>query len=69
MAKTITIKNVVFKKPKKAEYDREQVKKGMKVEGEHTTNKKVKKIIAENHLDEDKNYYKKLKKIEKKGKK
>jgi len=64
--KTIAVKNVKLKKPKSKSYDPKQLKEGIKTEGEHTSNKKVKKIIAENHLDEDKNYYKKLKKVEKK---
>jgi hypothetical protein len=66
--KTITIKNVKLKKPKSKSYDKKQLKEGMKIEGEHTANKKVKSNIAKNHLDEDKNYYKKLKKVEKKKK-
>lgn len=66
--KTVTIKNVKLKKPKSKSYDKEQLKQGMKIEGEHTTNKRVKKVIAQNHLDEDKGYYKKLKKVEKKKK-
>ena len=38
----------------------------MNIEKEHTKNKKAQRIISKNHLDEDPNYYKKLKKIEKK---
>jgi hypothetical protein len=64
--KTITLKNVKLKKPKGKSYDKKQLKKGMKIEGEHTTNKKVRANIAKNHLDEDKEYYKKLKKVERK---
>ena len=44
-------------------------KKGIKVEKEHTTSKKLAGIIAGNHLDEDKKYYQKLEKIEKQKKK
>ena len=64
--KTITLKNVKLKKPKGKSYDKKQLKEGMKIEGEHTTNKKVRANIAKNHLDEDKDYYKKLKKVERK---
>ncbi len=60
--KTVTVKNVKLKKPKSKSYDKEQLKKGIRIEGEHTTNTRVKNIIAENHLDEDKSYYKRKKK-------
>jgi hypothetical protein len=60
--KTITIKNVKLKKPKSKTYDKKQLDKGIKIEGEHTTNKKVKETIAKNHLDESKSYYKRKKK-------
>ena len=43
----------------------QQVKKGTKVEGEHTTDKKAAKITALQHVDEIPDYYTKLKKIEK----
>lgn len=64
--KTITLKNVVVKAPKGKKYDPKEVAKGKKVESEHTSNPKLQTIITKNHLDEDKNYYKKLSKIEKK---
>lgn len=59
MVKTVKIKNVTFKAPKKKnkEYDTKEMMRGRKVEGEHTKNKKVKDIIVKNHLDEDKKYY------------
>jgi hypothetical protein len=59
MSKTITVKNVKFKAPKKGKYNSKQLKKGMKEESEHTDNKKVQKIIAEVHIDKNKNAYKK----------
>jgi hypothetical protein len=67
MKKTITVKKAKFVKPKKKdkEYNQKQLKEGIKVEKEHSKQKKVQKIIAENHLDESKDYYKKLKKVEK----
>lgn len=51
------------KKP--SDFDPEQLKAGMKVEMEHTNNKNMAREIAMDHLTEDPNYYKKLKKIEK----
>jgi hypothetical protein len=65
MGKTIKV-TANFKAPKGKNYDKTQLAAGKKVEKEHTNNKKVQKIIAKNHLDEDKKYYKKLKKVEKK---
>ena len=46
------------------DYDPEQLKMGIAVEHEHTTNKGVAEIIAKQHLAEDPNYYTKLKKME-----
>jgi hypothetical protein len=42
-------------------YDPKQLKMGIKVEQEHTTNKKIAEIIAKHHLSEDPKYYTKLK--------
>lgn len=47
------------------DFDTEQLKNGTEVELEHTKNRKMAKEIAKDHLSEDPNYYKKLKKIEK----
>lgn len=44
-----------------------QVKKGTKVEGEHTTSKKSAEITALQHVDEFPDYYDRLKKVEKKS--
>lgn len=52
------------KKPDSA-FKKESLKKGMKVESEHTKNKKVQKEIAKDHLTEDPKYYEKLEKVEK----
>jgi hypothetical protein len=49
------------------DFDAEQLKNGIKVEMEHTGDPKIAKEIAKDHLTEDPNYYKKLKKIEKHG--
>ena len=46
-------------------FNEEALKKGMKVEMEHTNNKKLAKEIASDHLNEDIFYYDKLEKLEK----
>jgi hypothetical protein len=46
-----------------------QLKKGIKVEMEHTDNKKIAKEITMDHLAEDPNYYNKLTKIHREGEK
>jgi hypothetical protein len=46
-----------------------QLKKGIKVEMEHTDNKKIAKEITMDHLAEDPNYYNKLAKIHREGEK
>lgn len=48
-----------------SDFDEEQLQNGIKIEMEHTKNHKIAKEIAKDHLSEDPNYYKKLKKIEK----
>jgi len=48
-----------------SDFEPQQLKNGIKTELEHTKNHKVAKEIAKDHLSEDPNYYKKLKKIEK----
>lgn len=45
-------------------YIKKQLENGTKVELEHTTNKKLAKIIASQHIDEIPNYYQMLKKVE-----
>ena len=68
-------KGGIFKKHKSIEqiakeknvslyYAKEQLKKGMKVESEHSDSKEVQETIALQHLDEMINYYDKLKTIE-----
>jgi len=47
------------------DFDKKSLKQGIKVEREHTKNKKIAKEIAMDHLTEDSDYYKKLKQIEK----
>lgn len=52
---------------KDSEFDKEELKEGSEHEKEHTKNKKVAKEIAKDHLSEDKKYYEKLEKMEKKS--
>ncbi len=49
----------------RSKFNKVQLRKGTKVEMEHTSNKKIAEEIARDHLTEDKNYYKKLAKMEK----
>lgn len=51
------------KSPK--DFDKDSLKEGVKVEMEHTSDPKIALEIAMDHLTEDKEYYKKLKTIEK----
>lgn len=53
------------KKPE--DFDQAALKKGIKVELEHTSSKDVATEIAMDHLTEDKSYYEKLEKMEKKA--
>ena len=46
---------------------KKQLEMGIKVEGEHTSNKTAARITALQHLDEVPDYYSKLKKVEKKS--
>ena len=46
-------------------FDPEALKAGIKVEMEHTSDPSAAKEIAKDHLTEDKDYYKKLAKMEK----
>ena len=47
------------------DFNSQQLEIGIKHEMEHTKNRKIAKEIAKDHLSEDPNYYKKIKKIEK----
>ena len=48
-----------------SDFDEKDLEDGIKHEMEHTKDRQVAKEIAKDHLSEDPNYYKKLKKIEK----
>jgi hypothetical protein len=67
-----TLKDIAKKAKKKQKKKKEstivgqlkgELKKGMKVEREHTKSSKIAKKIAMDHLIEDPKYYSKLKKI------
>jgi hypothetical protein len=49
------------------DYDPHQLAAGIKIEKEHTDDEETAKHIAKDHLDEDWQYYEKLKKVEKAG--
>lgn len=48
-----------------SDYDKDQLRKGVKVESEHTNNKAMAKEIAKDHLEEFPHYYTALIKMEK----
>lgn len=52
-----------FKASEDIEYDPEELKMGIDIEGEHTTNNELAEIIAKHHLAEDPKYYTKLKSL------
>lgn len=47
-----------------SDFDREALRKGTKVELEHTKNRKLAERIAMDHLTEDRRYYDKLERVE-----
>ena len=51
-----------------SDYDPDELKRGIEVELEHTNDRTIAKIIAKDHLDEIKDYYKRLDKLEEKAK-
>ena len=67
---------IVIKEPEKlkggkgdnrpdSDFNEKDLEHGIKHEMEHTKDRGIAKEIAKDHLSEDPNYYKKLKKIEK----
>jgi hypothetical protein len=50
-----------------SQFDPKELRKGIKIEHEHTPSSRKAEEISMDHLTEDKNYYKKLIKMEKKG--
>ena len=53
-----------FKKPEQKQYDKKQLKEGTQVESEHTKHPEIAERIAQAHLSESPDYYKKLKIME-----
>lgn len=47
-----------------ADFDKQELQRGIEVEKEHTKSNLVAKLIAKDHLKEDPKYYQKLLKIE-----
>ena len=64
--RVLTVSALAKKHDVDEKYIERQLEKGIKVEHEHTTKLAVARRIALAHLSEDPDYYKKLKKIEKK---
>jgi hypothetical protein len=64
--KVLSISALAKKHKVDPSYIKRQLERGIKVEHEHTTKLRVARQIALAHLGEDPDYYKKLKKIEKK---
>ena len=60
------LKGGLADKSKPSDFSKKQLEMGVKVEREHTRNKKIAREIAMDHLKEDPKYYTKLKKIHKK---
>ena len=60
------IKKYGLKPPKKKweEYNQDELSRGIEVENEHINDKDIQAIIAANHLDEIKDYYTRLDKME-----
>ena len=50
------------------QFNRKELQLGIKIEGEHTRNKALRKEIAKDHLSEDKKYYTHLVQMERKYK-
>ena len=50
-----------FKNVENIDYDPEELKRGIEVEKEHTTDPEMAETIAKHHLSEDPKYYTKLK--------
>jgi len=65
--RVLTVSALAKKHDVDADYIEKQLKKGIAVEHEHTSKLAVARRIALAHLGEDPDYYKKLKKIEKKN--
>ena len=60
------LKGGLADKKKPSDFNKKKLKEGTKKEKEHTKDKSIAQEIAMDHLTEDKDYYKKLKQVEKK---
>jgi len=60
-----TLQDIADKHGVSLSHIKTQMKKGIKVEMEHTDDEKVAREVAMDHLMEDPNYYDKLEKVEK----
>lgn len=65
--RVLTVAALAKKHNVEPDYIEKQLEKGIKVEHEHTSKLKIARQIALAHIGEDPDYYKKLKKIEKKN--
>lgn len=63
--KTPTVDELVEKFNVSKKHILKQLRLGMNIESEHTTDPKIQREIALDHLNEDPNYYEKLRKMEK----
>lgn len=59
-----TFKKFFKKVNNEIEYDPKQLKMGIEVEKEHTNDPEIAEIIAKHHLEEDPEYYTKLKTLD-----
>ena len=66
ISKNVDKNNLSNNKDKRpdSDYDKDQLKMGIEIEKEHTTDEETAKIIAKDHLDEISDYYSRLKKME-----
>jgi hypothetical protein len=64
--KDVLDKLTLEKKRKDSDYDKDQLKRGIEVEKEHTKDEDFAKEISKDHLDEFSNYYTSLDKMENK---
>lgn len=64
-AKTPSLAEIAKKHNKSIEYMNRQLRVGIEIEKEHSSNEKIADEIARDHLNERPDYYAKLEKVEK----
>lgn len=64
-AKTPSLAEIAKKHKKSIEYMNQQLRAGIEIEKEHSSNEKIADEIARDYLNERPDYYEKLKKVEK----